>query len=154
MPKGAAEPILVGRGICKIYVDREIEGIEHVLADVEAGRTVCHEKAIVPYSVGSMRKQIILAENEVTRGPPGKYVGTYTFRDRPFEVRWTGVLIPYTVFNKDQRVTHAVITEKKHLIAVLENIKGKQDKAPPKKLHAINHGKAQRRLELKARTTG
>jgi hypothetical protein len=41
------------------------------------------------------------------------------------------------VFDKDQqRVTHAAITENKHLSAVLEHIKAEQDQAPPKKRRA------------------
>ena len=82
------------------------------------------------------RKRIILAENEITRGLPGKYVETYAFPDGGFEVRWKGVSIPYSVFDKDQRVTHAAITENKRLSAVLEHIKAEQDKAAPKKWRA------------------
>jgi hypothetical protein len=79
------------------------------------------------------RQRIILAENEITRGLPGKYVDIFAFPDGQFEVRWKGFLIPHSVFNKDQRVTHSAITENKHLSAVLEHIKAEQDKAPPKK---------------------
>ena len=79
------------------------------------------------------RHRIILKEDEVTRGLPGKYVDTYEFADGRFDVRWKGVPLPYSVFDKDQRVTHAAITENKHLSAVLEHIKAEQDKASPKK---------------------
>lgn len=82
-------------------------------------------------SLSYERKRIILAENDVTRGLPGKYVDTFAFPDGGFEVRWKGVALPYTTFDKDQRVTHAAITENKHLSAVLEHIKAEQDKAPP-----------------------
>ena len=82
------------------------------------------------------RQRIILAENEITRGLPGKYVDTFAFPDGRFEVRWKGVSIPYAAFDKDQRVTHAAITENKHLSAVLEHIKAEQDKAAPKKRRA------------------
>lgn len=58
------------------------------------------------------RKRIILAENEMSRDLPGKYVDTFVFPDGSFEVRWKGVSIPYSVFDKDQRVTHAAITGK------------------------------------------
>ena len=44
--------------------------------------------------------------------------------------------IPYSVFDKDQRVTHAAITENKHLSAVQEHIKAEQDKSTPKKRRA------------------
>lgn len=90
------------------------------------------------------RQRIILAENEVTRGLQGKYVDTNAFPDGGFEVRWKGVSIPYSVFDKDQRVTHAAITENKRLSAVLEHIKIEQDKAPPKKRRA---GKQRTRYE-------
>ena len=82
------------------------------------------------------RKRIILAENNFTRDLPGKYVDTFVFPDGGFEVRWKGVSIPYSVFDKDQRVTHAAITENKRLSAVLEHIKAEQDKAAPKKRRA------------------
>ena len=78
------------------------------------------------------RLRIILAENEITRDLPGKYVDSYEFADGRLEFRWKGVSLPYSVFDKDQRVTHAAITENKHLSAVLEYIKAEQDKAPPK----------------------
>lgn len=82
------------------------------------------------------RKRIILAENEMTRDLPGKYVDTFAFPDGQFEVRWKGVSIPYSVFDKDQRGTHAAITDNKRLSAVLEHIKAEQDKAAPKKRRA------------------
>lgn len=40
------------------------------------------------------------------------------------DIRWKGVSIPYSVFDKDQRVTHAAITENKRLSAVLETTHG------------------------------
>jgi len=82
------------------------------------------------------RQRIILAENEITRGLPGKYVDSYEYPDGRLEFRWKGISLPYSVFDKDQRVTHAAITENKHLSAVLEHIKAEQDKAPPKKRRA------------------
>lgn len=90
------------------------------------------------------RQRIILAENEITRGLPGKYVDTFAFPDGRFEVRWKGVSIPYSVFDKDQRVTHAAITENKHLSAVLEHIKAEQEQSAPKKRRA---GKQRSRYE-------
>jgi len=94
------------------------------------------------------RLRIILQENEITRGLPGKYVDTYEFADGRFEVRWKSVPLPYTVFDKDQRVTHAAITENKHLSAVLEHIKAEQDTGSPKKRPA---GKQRSRYEPNGR---
>lgn len=90
------------------------------------------------------RQRIILAENEVTRGLVGKYVDSYAFPDGRLEFRWQGVSLPYSIFDKDQRVTHAAITENKHLSAVLEHIKAEQDKTPPKPRRA---GKQKTRYE-------
>lgn len=90
------------------------------------------------------RRRIILEENEVTRGLPGKYIDSYEFPDGRLEFRWKGVSLPHSVFDKDQRVSHAAITENKRLSAVLEYIKAEQDKAPPKKRRA---GKQRTRYE-------
>lgn len=78
------------------------------------------------------RKRIMLEESDVTRGLVGKYVDTYAFVDGRFEVRSNGRALPYTIFDMDQRVTHAAITDNKRLGAVLEHIKDMQDKVPPK----------------------
>ena len=78
------------------------------------------------------RRRIILEENAITRDLPGKYIDSYAYPDGRLEFRWKGVSLPYSAFDKDQRVTHAAITENKHLSAVLEFIKEEQDKAPPK----------------------
>ena len=80
------------------------------------------------------RQRIILEENDVTRGLPGKYVDTYEFPDGRLDIRWKGLALPYSAFDKEQRVTHAAITENKRLGAVLEYIKELQDQTPvPKK---------------------
>ena len=79
------------------------------------------------------RRRIILAETEVTRALPGQYVDSYEFPDGRLEFRWKGVSLPYTAFDKDQRVTHAAVTENKRLGAVLDHIKSEQEKAPPKR---------------------
>ncbi|MEO3480846.1 ISNCY family transposase [Phaeobacter sp. CAU 1743] len=78
------------------------------------------------------RKRIMLEENELSRALVGKYVDTYVFVDGRFEVRWKGQALPYRIFDMDQRVTHAAITENKRLGAVLAYVKEMQDAAPPK----------------------
>jgi hypothetical protein len=57
------------------------------------------------------RKQIILERSEVSENLGGQYVELYDFADRPLEVRWVGLLLPYRVFSKDQRVSHTAIVE-------------------------------------------
>ncbi len=74
------------------------------------------------------RKRILLEETELTRGLVGKYVDTYAWPDGRFDVRWKGFSLPYRVFDADQqRVTHAAITENKHLSAALTYAKEIQD---------------------------
>ncbi|WP_273728556.1 ISNCY family transposase [Brucella gallinifaecis] len=77
------------------------------------------------------RQRIMLEETEVTRGLVGRYVETYAYADGRLDVRWKGHSLPYRVFNKDQRVTHAAITENKRLGDVLAYIKEQQDKPLP-----------------------
>lgn len=73
------------------------------------------------------RKRIMLEETEVTRGLAGRYVETYAYADGRLDVRWKGHSLPYKVFDKDQRVTHAAITENKRLSDVLAYIRDRQD---------------------------
>lgn len=78
------------------------------------------------------RKRIMLALSDLTRGLVGKYVDTYEFSDGRLEVRWKGISLLYSAFDKDQRVTHAAITENKRLSAVLEFVKDEQAKSDSK----------------------
>ena len=80
------------------------------------------------------RKRIMLKENELSRGLVGKYVDTYAFADGRLDIRWKGVSLPYKVFDKDQRVTHAAVTENKRLGDVLSFIKAQQDQLPAPKV--------------------
>ncbi|MFK0278128.1 ISNCY family transposase, partial [Ensifer sp. NPDC090286] len=74
------------------------------------------------------RQRIMLEETEVTRGLAGRYVETYAYADGRLDVRWKGHSLPYTIFDKDQRVTHAAITENKRLSDVLAYIRDRQDR--------------------------
>ena len=88
------------------------------------------------------RKRIMLEETEVTRGLVGRYVETYAYADGRLDVRWKGHSLPYRTFDKDQRVTHAAITENKHLGDVLAYIKERQDlvQAPKVKTNSEKNG--------------
>ncbi len=77
------------------------------------------------------RRQIILEKNELSRGLVGKYVDIYEFADGLLDVRWRACPLPYTVFDKEQRVTHTAVTENKRLCEVLTWIKAQQDEARP-----------------------
>lgn len=69
----------------------------------------------------------MLEETAVTRGLVGRYVETYALADGRLDVRWKGHSLPYRVFDKDQRVTHAAIIENKRLGELLTYIKERQD---------------------------
>ena len=60
----------------------------------------------------------------------GKMVEVYDFPDGRLEVRWKGRPLPYSAFDKLQRVSHAAIVENKRLGEVLAWIKEKQDRQP------------------------
>jgi hypothetical protein len=60
----------------------------------------------------------------------GKMVEIYDFPDGRLEVRWKGRSLPYTAFDKLQRVSHAAIVENKRLGEILAWIKERQDSQP------------------------
>jgi hypothetical protein len=73
------------------------------------------------------RKQIILERSDISENLGGQYVELYDFADRPLEVRWKGLLLPYRVFSKDQRVSHTAIVENKRLGHALAVVKAQHD---------------------------
>jgi hypothetical protein len=73
------------------------------------------------------RKLIILEQTELSKGLVSRYVELYDFFDRPLEVRWKGILLPYRVFSKDQRVSHTAVVENKRLSHALSIVKAQQD---------------------------
>jgi hypothetical protein len=60
----------------------------------------------------------------------GKIVEVYDFPDGRLEIRWKGRPLPYSTFDKLQRVSHAAIVENKRLGEVLAWIKEQQDRQP------------------------
>ena len=73
------------------------------------------------------RKQIILERSPVSEKLGGQYVDLYDYPDRPLEVRWKGVSLPYRVFEKDRRVSHAAVVENKRLGHALALVKLQQE---------------------------
>ena len=78
------------------------------------------------------RKRIKLAVNDLTRGLVGKYADVYEMADGRIQVRAKGVALPHTILNPERQITHAAITENKHLSAVLAHIKDEQAKVAPR----------------------
>ncbi len=103
----------------------------------------------------------MIEETELTRRLAGQPVDTYAFPDGRYEVQWKGVPLTCTVFDKDQEVSRAAITEREELGAVLAHIQELQAAVPPKPARpgaglqaghpAPAHRPPQRRLELQAR---
>src|ERR1700736_386021 len=60
----------------------------------------------------------------------GKMVEIYDFPDGRLEVRWKGRSLPYSAFDKLQRVSHAAIVENKRLGEILAWIKEQKDRQP------------------------
>ena len=78
------------------------------------------------------RRRIVLEVNELTRDLPGRYVDTCEFPDGRLQIRVKGVVVPFTAYDPEQRVSHAAVIENKHLTAVLAHIKAEQDARPPR----------------------
>ena len=92
------------------------------------------------------RKQIILEQNDASSELGGKYVDLYDFPDGRLEVRSKGRVLPYRVFNKDQRVSHTAIVKNKRLGHALSIIKAQQDlKCAPKVMTNSEKGGYQNR---------
>ena len=76
------------------------------------------------------RKLIKLEVNDLTRGLVGTYVDVYEMPDGRIQIRAKGIALPHSILNPERRVTHAAITENKHLSAVLAHIKAEQEAQP------------------------
>ena len=73
------------------------------------------------------RRQIILERSPVSEKLSGQYVDLYDYPDRPLEVRRKGVSLPYRIFEKDRRVSHAAVVENKRLGHALALVKLQQE---------------------------
>lgn len=91
------------------------------------------------------KQRIILEPNDLSLAAAGKYIDLYEYPDGSVEVVKNGVSLPYTMFDKEQRVTHAAITENKRLGEILAIIKAQQEQEPPRIRHV---GKQRMRYEL------
>lgn len=69
------------------------------------------------------RKLVILEPTDTSKALVAKYVELYDYPDRPMEVRSKGVSLPYRIFSKDQRVSHAAVVENKRLGHALSLVK-------------------------------
>jgi hypothetical protein len=88
-------------------------------------RQVSHQ-LVVNYS----RVKLTLKPEGLAVRLRGKMVEIYDFPDGRLEVRWKGKSLPYSAFDKLQRVSHAAIVENKRLGENLAWIKEQQDRQP------------------------
>src|ERR1700737_4541897 len=88
-------------------------------------RQVSHQ-LVVNYS----RMKLTLKPEGLAVRLRGKMVEIYDFPDGRLEVRWKGTSLPYSAFDKLQRVSHAAIVENKRLGEILAWIKEQQDRQP------------------------
>ena len=88
-------------------------------------RQVSHQ-LVVNYS----RMKLTLKPEGLAIRLRGKMVEVYDFPDGRLEVRWKGRSLPYSAFDKLQRVSHAAIVENKRMGEILAWIKEQQDRQP------------------------
>ena len=84
------------------------------------------QQLVVNYS----RMKLMLRPEGIAVRLRGKMVEVYDFPDGRLEIRWKGRSLPYSAFDKLQRVSHAAIVENKRLGEVLAWIKEQQDQQP------------------------
>ena len=98
------------------------------------------------------------APNELSAKLAGKMVEIFDFPDGRLEIRWKGIAIPYTAFDKLQRVSHAAVVDNKRLGEVLAWVRQEQqnrsspngDSVGPKRSHQ-KKGIMRERLEALSR---
>ena len=88
-------------------------------------RQVSHQ-LVINYS----RMKLMLKPEGIAVRLRGKMVEINDFPDGRLEVRWKGISLPYSAFDKLQRVSHAAIVENKRLGEILAWIKEQQDGRP------------------------
>lgn len=117
----------------------------HRPLDLSAGRLgdiLCHREL---RHVGQQltlaydRKLLLLTRCEATEAVAGRYVEVYHYADGRLDVRWRGWSLPYTVFDKEQRVSQGEIVENKRLGAALALVRARQEtRRPPPRLRTIS----------------
>ena len=81
------------------------------------------------------RKLFILTRNGITEAIAGEYVEIYHYADDQLDIRWRGHSLPYSVFDKAQRVSQGEVVENKRLGAALALVKAQQEiRRPPPRL--------------------
>lgn len=100
------------------------------LGDILCHRELRHvgEQLTLAYD----RKLFILKRDDVAEAIAGQYVELYHYAGGRLDIRWRGHALPYTVFDKEQRVGQGEVVENKRLSAALALVKAQQElRRPP-----------------------
>ena len=88
----------------------------------------------------------LLEPNAITRELRRKRVTVVDYPDGRLAIRYRGLDLPYTTFDKLRQVSQATIVENKHLGAVLLQIRERQleraearSQSAPRRLGQVNH---------------
>lgn len=102
------------------------------------------DDVMTPGHFGYSRMKLTLKPEGLAVRLRGKMVKIYDFPDGRLKVRWKGRSLPYSVFDKLQRVSHAAIVENKRLEEILAWIK-EHDRQPRLNIIPKGHGAQARR---------
>jgi hypothetical protein len=108
---------------------RPLDVASERLRDILCHRELRHvgQQLTVAYD----RQLFILARNAITEAIGGRYVDVYHYADGRLDLRWKGLSLPYTIVDKEQRVSQAVVVENKRLGAALAFVKARQQRERP-----------------------
>jgi len=106
--KDLHRPLLVGDDLTDVFTWREERTVSNSL-------TLQYDKVV-----------FLLEPNEITRELRRKRVTVVDYPDGRLAIRYRGLDLPYTTFDKLRQVSQATIVENKHLGAVLAHIRERQ----------------------------
>jgi hypothetical protein len=107
-PKNLHRPLSAGDDLTDVFAWREERTVSNSL-------TLQYDKVL-----------ILLEPNEMTRELRRKRVTVVDYPDGRLVIRYRGLDLPYTTFDKLRQVSQATIVENKHLGAVLSHIRERQ----------------------------
>ena len=106
--KDLHRPLLAGDDLTEVFTWREERTVSNSL-------TLQYDKVV-----------FLLEPNEITRELRRKRVTVVDYPDGRLAIRYRGLDLPYTTFDKLRQVSQATIVENKHLGAVLAHIRKRQ----------------------------
>ena len=127
-PKNLHRPLSAGDDLTDVFAWREERTVSNSL-------TLQYDKVL-----------FLLEPNEITRELRRKRVTVIDYPDGRLAIRYRGLDLPYTTFDKLRQVSQASIVENKHLGAVLSYIRERQieraearSQSSPRRQGQVNH---------------